>query len=66
MSGRPSGSKGGEEMTPEEFKQAIEEFKVIYKEVFSIELNDEDATVKAQSILQLFECLTQGTEREVK
>ena len=53
-------------MTPEEFKQAIEEFKVIYKEVFSIELNDEDATVKAQSVLQLFECLTQGTEREVK
>lgn len=48
-------------MTPEEFAQAIEEFKIIYKEEFGIELNNEEATIKAQGLLQLFECLTQET-----
>ncbi len=48
-------------MTPEEFKQAIQEFKVIYKEVFGVELNGEEATIKARSLLQLFDCLTTGT-----
>lgn len=53
-------------MTPELFIQATEEFKTIYKEVFGVELSDEEATVKAQSLLQLFDCLTQGTEKGVK
>jgi hypothetical protein len=53
-------------MKPEESKQALQEFKVIYREAFDVELNDEEATVKAQSLLQLFECLTQKTEKCVK
>jgi hypothetical protein len=40
-------------MTPEELKQAVEEFKLIYKEVFGVELNDKDATAKAQGLLEL-------------
>lgn len=53
-------------MTPEEFAQAIQEFRIIYKEVFGVELNDEDATVKAQSLLQLFDCLTQERRKGLK
>lgn len=53
-------------MTPELLIQAIEEFKVIYQEVFGVELNDEEATIKAQGLLQLFDCLTQGMEKAVK
>ena len=53
-------------MTPELFLQAAEEFKVIYQDVFGVELSDEDAAIKAQSLLQLFDCLTQGMEEGVK
>ena len=53
-------------MTPKEFEQASREFKIIYKDVFGIELNDKDATIRAQSLLQLFDCLTQGMEEGVK
>lgn len=52
-------------MTPELLLQAIEEFKIIYQEEFGVELSDEEATVKAQGLLQLFDCLTQGTEKVV-
>jgi len=40
-------------LTPEEQKQALEEFKSIFKEEFGIELSDEEATKKSQGILQL-------------
>ncbi len=53
-------------MTPEELKQAIEEFEAIYQKEFGVELSDEEATTKAQSLLQLFDCLIQGTENGVK
>lgn len=51
-------------MTLELLKLAIEEFKEIYKEEFGIELIDEEATIKAQGLIQLFDCLTQ--EKGVK
>lgn len=41
-------------MTSEQLTQAIEEFKAIYKEEFGVELSDEEATEKAQGLLQLF------------
>ena len=47
-------------MTPEEFAQAVKEFKEIYREVFGVELNNEDATAEAQAILRLFVCLMEG------
>lgn len=53
-------------MTPEEIKQAIGEFQQIYKEERGVELSIEEATIKAQGVLQLFDCLTQGTEKEVE
>jgi hypothetical protein len=53
-------------MTPEEFAQAIQEFKTIYKEECGVELNNKEATIKAQSLLRLFNCLTQGMEKAVK
>lgn len=49
-------------MTPEQLKQAVQEFKAIYKEEFGVELNDTDATQKALRLLQLFNCLTIATE----
>jgi hypothetical protein len=45
-------------LDPEQLKQAVEEFKVIFKEEFGIELTDEEATEKAQGILQLFNSIT--------
>lgn len=45
-------------MTPEETKQAVKEFKKIYQEEFGIKLSDAEATLKAQGLLQLFDCLT--------
>lgn len=40
-------------LTPEEQKQAMEEFKALFSEEFGIELSDEDATEKSKGILQL-------------
>lgn len=40
-------------LTPEQLKQAIEEFKLLYKKRFGVELSDEEATKKAQGLLQL-------------
>ena len=53
-------------MTPEEYRQAIEEFKIIYREVCGIELSDGEAAIQAQGLLQLFDCLTFGMDRELK
>ncbi len=53
-------------MTPEEFAQAIQEFKAIFKDEYGIELSNEEATTNAQSVLQLFECLIQETQKGVK
>lgn len=53
-------------MKPEDFEQAVEEFKVIYREVFGIELSNEDAAAKAQGLLQLFDCLTKGEEKRLQ
>lgn len=47
-------------MTPEELKQATEEFNQIYKEEFGIKLDEADAALKVKGLLQLFVCLTEG------
>lgn len=41
-------------LTPEQVKQAVEEFKALYKEQYGVELSDEEATEKATGILQIF------------
>jgi len=53
-------------MTPEELKEAIKEFKVIYKRIFGIDLSDDEASEKAISLLQLFDCITQKVKKGVK
>ncbi len=53
-------------MTPEEFQQATEEFKIIYYKVFSKELSEEEATETTLNLLQLLDLLSQETEKEVK
>jgi hypothetical protein len=45
-------------ITPEQFKQALVEFKEIYKEEFGTELSDQEATEQVTGLLQLFEALT--------
>lgn len=47
-------------MTPEELKQAVEEFNQIYKEEFGSSLDAIDATSIATNLLQLFVCLAEG------
>jgi peroxiredoxin len=47
-------------MTPEELSLAVKEFKDLYREVFGIELDENKATKKAQDLLQLMVCLTEG------
>ncbi len=49
-------------MTPEELKQAAEEFRVIYKKVFNAEINNEEATIMTKGLLQLFGCLMEKGE----
>lgn len=50
-------------------KEAIEEFKTIYKEVFNEEMSDEDALVRANKLIDLyraiFESLTQAAQRKI-
>ncbi len=46
-------------MRPEQIAEAVEEFKAIFKKEFGIELSNEEATEKATTLLQLFDCLTQ-------
>ncbi len=45
-------------MTPEQLKQAVEEFKEIYKLEYGTDLTDNEASSKAISLLQLFDVLT--------
>ncbi len=47
-------------MTPEQIKEAVEEFKTIFKKEFGIELSDDEATEKAMAFLHFFDCLTQA------
>lgn len=39
-------------LTPEQLKQAVEEFKAIFKKQFGVELSDEEATKRALDFLQ--------------
>lgn len=48
-------------MTPEQLKQAVMDFKEIYKQEYGIELSDKEASKKALSMLQLFDVLTSNT-----
>jgi hypothetical protein len=44
-------------LTSEEQKQAVEEFKSLFKEEFGIVLSDEEATEKSKGILQLIDSI---------
>ena len=50
-------------------KEAIEEFKTIYKNVFSEEISDADALMKANKLLDLyrviFESLANASKRKI-
>jgi hypothetical protein len=46
-------------MKQEDFNQAIEEFKQVYKEEFGNDLSNTEATIKSADILQLFVCLVE-------
>lgn len=41
-------------LTPEQVKQAVEEFKALFKQQYGVELSDEEATEQAGDLLQLF------------
>jgi len=45
-------------MKPEQFNQAILEFKELYKQEYDIDLTNQEASEKASSLLQLFGVLT--------
>jgi len=47
-------------LSSEQVKQAVDEFKSLFLEEFGIELSEEEATEKAMSFLQLFDCLTEA------
>lgn len=49
-------------MKTEQLKQAVKEFKTIYKDLYGIDLNDQEATKKTEDLLQLFDCLTRLKE----
>ncbi len=40
-------------LTPEQLKQAVAEFKTLYLMQFGKELSDQEATEKAQGVLEL-------------
>lgn len=40
-------------LTPEQVKQAVEEFKALFKQEYGVELSDEEATEKAKDILSI-------------
>ena len=50
-------------------QEAIEEFKTIYKRVFSEEISNEEALIKANKLIDLyraiFESLTQVAQRKI-
>lgn len=41
-------------LTPEQVKQAVDEFKTLFKQQYGVELSDEEATEQAGDFLQLF------------
>lgn len=45
-------------MSPEQFQQAVKEYKEIYKQEYGVELSDIEASKQAKSLLQLFDTLT--------
>jgi len=45
-------------------KKALEEFKIIYKERFNIELSDQDALDKATKLLRLIEIVYKPITKE--
>jgi hypothetical protein len=53
-------------------KEAVEEFKKIYKEMFKEDLNDAEASRKARKLLGLYKtiycsaCSSQQKEKEIK
>ncbi len=53
-------------MDPEQFKEAVEEFKQIYQEECGIELSSQEAAHKASGLLQLFDSLTNNNRKELK
>ncbi len=40
-------------LTPEQIKQAVEEFKTLFKKQYGVELSDEEATEKAKCLLSI-------------
>ena len=40
-------------LTPEQVKQAVQEFKTLFKHQYGVELSDEEATEAAQGILSI-------------
>ncbi len=40
-------------LTPEQVKQAVEEFKTLFKREYGVELSDEEATELSQGILSI-------------
>jgi hypothetical protein len=44
-------------VTPEQMKQAVEEFQQIYKDEFGVELSSAEATEKAHDLLDLTESI---------
>lgn len=53
-------------MKPEQFNQAVAEFKQIYKEEYGLELSTQEASNKALSLLQLFDILTTDEKRSLQ
>ena len=53
-------------MKPDLIQKAVAEFMKIYKQEYGVELSDKEATVKATSLLQLFEVLTRQEGKEVR
>lgn len=40
-------------LTPEQVKQAVEEFKILFKQQYGVELSEEEATERAKDILSI-------------
>lgn len=45
-------------LPPDKLKVAVEEYKVIYKKQYGVDLSDQEATEQATKLLQLFEVIT--------
>ncbi len=40
-------------LTPEQAKQAVKEFKVLFKQQYGVDLSEEEATEKVQGLLSI-------------